>query len=549
MNYYLTGSQAGLIDKYTQDKVGIPGLVLMEKAADVAVQELERRLNGSEGFFSKTRDKILVVAESGNNGGDGVAVARILKTKGYDTYVYEIKGISSSSDSYRKQIEIAKNLNVKFVEPDLKDENVFAEYRVIVDSIFGVGLSREVKGIHSDVIDRINHAREAESYIFSIDIPSGISSSTGHILGNAVRSDMTVTFQYIKYGMLIHEGRDYSGDIICRDIGLYIPDNMEEMMSIVSEPIFYEYENSEIKSLIPQRKADSNKGTYGKVMVVAGSKDVYGAVYMAAESVLRVGAGLVKVVTDIRNRDVLADKLPETMMLTYDSGEFKESGFQDGFEEKLAESVSWADVILVGPGLGTDSVAEHILTSTLRSCDGKKLVLDADSLNVISEMDVETIFEEMTEKTGRGNVIITPHIAEMSRLAKIILDEKAESAAINRIKYIKENPGMVAREVSDRYGVVTVLKDARTVVTSPDDAAIYVNTTGNSGMSTGGSGDVLAGAVAGLLAQMEPSRYSVKEIASATVRLHGTAGDKACLDKGERGMTATDILVALYMNF
>ncbi|MBO4591726.1 MAG: NAD(P)H-hydrate dehydratase, partial [Eubacterium sp.] len=514
----------------------------------------------SESFFSKKRDKILVVAESGNNGGDGVAVARILKTKGYDTYVYEINGISSSSESYRKQIEISKNLNVKFPELDPEDGNVFAEYRVIVDSIFGVGLSREVKGIHSDVIDRINNAKDAGAFIFSIDIPSGISSSTGHVLGNAVRSDMTVTFEYIKYGMLTSEGREYSGDIICKNIGLYISDDKDEMWAIVSgqkerdaenpysESLFYEYEECEIKSLIPKRKADSNKGTYGKVLVVAGSKDIYGAVYMAAEAVLRVGAGLVKVVTDIRNRDILADKLPEAMMLTYDSEEFEASGYRDTFADKLTESVAWADVILVGPGLGTDSVAECILANVLKACNEKKLVLDADALNVISGMDTARVFEELTEKTGRGNVVITPHIAEMSRIAKDTFKERAESAALNSIKYIKENPGAVAREISDRYGVVTVLKDARTVVAAPDDFAVYVNTTGNSGMSTGGSGDVLAGAVAGLLAQADTTQQSVKDIASVAVHLHGTAGDKACLEKGERGMTATDILVALYMN-
>lgn len=160
-------------------------------------------------------------------------MSRILKTHGYDTYVYEINGISSKSESYLKQVEIAKNLGVNFIYPDLKDEGVFADYRIIVDSIFGVGLAREVKGIQSEIIDLMNRAGEKSAYIFSIDIPSGISSSNGHILGNAVKSDMTVTFQYVKYGMLVNEGREYSGEIICRDIGLCMPEGSEELRKIL----------------------------------------------------------------------------------------------------------------------------------------------------------------------------------------------------------------------------------------------------------------------------------------------------------------------------
>ena len=529
MKYYLTGQQAGLIDRYTQDKVGIPGLVLMEKAAETAADELERKIE-EDGFgFSKEKDKILIVSESGNNGGDGVAVARILKTHGYDTYVYEINGISSKSESYLKQVEIAKNLGVNFISPDFKNEDVFTDYRIIVDSVFGVGLTREVKGIQSEVIDLINRAGEKSAFIFSIDIPSGISSSNGHILGNAVKSDMTVTFQYVKYGMLVNEGREYSGEIICRDIGLCMPDGSEEL-----KKIYYEYDIDDIKKILPARKKDSNKGTYGKVLVIAGSKDVFGAMYMAAESALRAGAGLVKVITDIRNRDVIADKLPEAVMYTYDSDNLTHEDFS-----KLEESVSWADVILVGPGIGTDEVAEDIFRKTIEAAGAKdskrqdkKLVLDADALNIISQNRDEW-FEKITDAVGKGNVVITPHMAEMSRISGMSIGD------------IKENPGEIAKQLSDKFGLITVLKDARTCITAPDDESIYINTTGNSGMSTGGSGDVLAGVISGLAAQMKGRSESLKDIASVAVNLHGRAGDAAAAEKGERGMIASDILVAI----
>ena len=547
MKYYLTGKQAGLIDRYTQDKVGIPGLVLMEKAAEVAADELEKRLKDSSFLFDMLRDKILIVAESGNNGGDGVAVARILKTHGYDTYVYEINGISSKSDSYLKQVEIARNLGVTFVTPEIDKEEVFFDYKVVVDSIFGVGLTRDVKGIQSKVIDRINHARDCGAFIFSIDIPSGISSTTGHVLGNAVRSHMTVTFQYIKYGMLVNEGREYSGEIICRDIGLYVPSDIEQMQNLLEayhkdeecaesdEKILYEYTSCEVKHLLPDRRADSNKGTYGKVLIVAGSRDVYGAMYMSAEASLRIGAGLVKVVTDISNRDLLMDKLPEAMMLSYDSDVFGTEKKLCEFGDKLEESVNWADVILIGPGIGTDVLAESIMKKIVEYCDGKKnkkLILDADALNIIAKNSIEW-FKMITQAVGRSNVVITPHIAEMSRLISKSVGE------------IKESPREAAHMASDEYGVVTILKDARTYVTSPEDSTVYVNTTGNSGMSTGGSGDVLAGILAGLVAQMKDNKNTLKELAAVAVNLHGRAGDRACVEKGERSMTATDILVAI----
>lgn len=557
MKYYLTGAQAGLIDRYTQDKVGFPGLVLMEKAAETAAQELECKLSEYAENFDKSRDKILIVAESGNNGGDGVAVARILKTHGYNTFIYEINGISSKSDSYLKQVEIAKNLEVDFVIPDIEDEAVFDDYMVIVDSIFGVGLTREVKGIHSKVIDRINHAGAGMSFVFSIDIPSGISSSTGHVLGNAVRSHMTVTFQYEKLGMLENEGREYSGKIVCRDIGLYVPSDITEMERIfesdsidgssgtIHKQICYEYSRDDVRRLLPDRKADSNKGTYGKVLIFAGSRDVYGALYMTAESALRVGAGLVKVVTDIRNRDILSEKLPEAMMLTYDVQELSVEESGGDFYKKLAESVKWADVILAGPGIGTESVAEEILKYLIDYCGtekrilnekadkkSKKLILDADALNIISKNTVDW-FDKITDAFGRDNIVITPHIAEMSRLVGKPVSE------------VKEKKAEIAHMVSDRYGTITVLKDARTYVTAPDECSVYVNTTGNSGMSTGGSGDVLAGISAGIAAQMDDRKLNMKNVAALAVNLHGRAGNAAREKMGERGMTATDILVAI----
>ena len=316
MEHYLTRNQAQFIDGYTQDKIGIPGLVLMERAAVRLAENVESIVaygSYTKAEVKKETGKILAVAGAGNNGGDAIAAARILKAKGFDTYIYEVPGFSSKSESYMKQVEIARNAGVQFVQSIGRDE-----YDIILDGIFGIGLSRPVRGEQKDAIDEIN---ESGAYVIGVDIPSGICSDTGHVLGAAVRCDVTITFEYIKVGMLFDEGREFSGMIVCEDIGLYHP-NSRELFSVLSSVedryFYYEYEEDEIASHIPERTDNSNKGTYGKVLIVAGNADIYGAVYLAAEACYKTGAGLVKVVTDVRNRDALTHELPEAMMLTYD---------------------------------------------------------------------------------------------------------------------------------------------------------------------------------------------------------------------------------------
>ena len=592
MKYYLTGKQAQCIDKYTQETIGIPGLVLMEKAAGVLADEIEKKINKNnfgEKFrsFDKNKDRILAVVESGNNGGDAVAAAWMLKKRGYDTYIYEIGGLPKQTDSYKTEIQKAKDRGVKFVDLKRRLEEV-ANYDVIIDGIFGVGLTREVVGVQRDAVEAINSAKETAlnssqgkvPFVVGVDIPSGISADTGHFLGTAVKCDMTVTFEYTKYGMLLNEGRQYSGDIKCESIGLYVPENVSEMAKLLEDGcvfmidskdsdvnktaadniyICYEKEPEEINSLIPERKPDSNKGTYGKALIVAGSKEIYGAVYMAAEAAYRVGAGLVKIVTDIRNRDILCDKLPEAMMLTYDTDKTGR-----GFEKDYIDSIKWADVILAGPGLGTGKVSEKllkILSDNLSS--GQKLILDADALNIISMSNPSKWFRLFTEKVGKGNVIITPHMMEMLRIVRAGYDKKTYDFMIQNLgcksemDFLKDYRKNQTYSLSYNNGIITVLKDARTVVAYKTDdeseetagylrdCPLYVNTTGNSGMSKGGSGDVLAGMIAGLLAQRKGEEISVADTVIAAVSLHGRAGDIARDRVGERSMIARDILKAI----
>ena len=663
MRIYPTGNQAQYIDSYTQNEIGILGIVLMEKAAERLAWNIHRKLvadrdgdgisAGADGSrFSGGADgssipvgaktaSVLAVAEGGNNGGDAVAAARILKTMGYRVSVFEIGGIKRKTDSYLKQVEIAKNLGVEFIDIDTEKSGaddyagIFAKYGVIIDGVFGVGLSREVAGVQKTVIEGINRSGV---FVVGCDIPSGISADSGHILGAAVKCDMTVTFQYVKYGMLFGEGRAYSGEIICEDIGLYRAEDADSAgnsdeagdgssgaegagnsdeagdgssgadsvgnsdvagagssgadgagFKMPGDYVYYENDDEEIRSFLPARVADANKGTYGKVLIVAGSKDIYGALYLSATACCKAGAGLVKVVTDVRNRDLLMDKLPEAMMLTYETemiegeyfaiGENKAAGGEsvveeagnkagsgenrneepDGkaeafsrFRRDYIQAVNWADVILIGPGLGNNAFAEGLLRDVAENAKpGQSIVLDADALNIIAAGDTKAWFEKFNKNPEGGSVIITPHMAEMSRLAgQLFLREKNGNSKSggSRISMdeLKDNRAEIASVFADEMKVICILKDARTVIAAPSEKCggrkIYVNTTGNCGMSKGGSGDVLAGLLAGLLARNREGRHGNYETACAAVHLHGKAGDAARDTLGEGQMLAGDII-------
>lgn len=535
MRFYPDRKQAQELDRYTQEDIGIPGIVLMERAAMKLAERIEEACEKLKAF-DKKRDKILAVVEGGNNGGDAVAAARLLKCRGFDSYVYEIGGISKKTDSYLKQAEIAKNLSVKFIgQQDIDDR--FSGFSLIIDGIFGVGLSREVAGKQAEIIAAINRASAQNGcYVVGCDIPSGISSDDGQILGTAVRCDMTVTFQYIKYGCLVNAGREYSGQIFCEDIGLYKTDSLSAMAGVLKNTgtghIFYEDDKDVVMEHLPARKADSNKGSCGKVLIVAGSEDIYGALYMCAEACFRSGAGLVKIVSHVKNRDLCMDKLPEAMMLTYDT-DLNDAAFDAAYVKAL----EWADVILAGPGLGCGEFSKHLVETLIASCrPGQSIVFDADALNIISGMDVHTVCAGLVRKLGYEHVIITPHMGEMLRLLKGSCD----------MEQLKKSRAAVASGFADTNGIICILKDARTLIGCSGSICgmrpVYVNTTGNSGMAKGGSGDVLAGIIAGIIAQNMDDEKTNYEMCCAAVSIHGNAGDRARDEKGERAMLAGDII-------
>ena len=529
MRYLVTGKQAAEIDRYTIEEIGVPQLVLMERASLAVAQEVENVVQ------DRKHDRILVVAEGGNNGGDGVAAARILHQRGYKVSVWALNGISRQSEAYRKQVELAEKAGVLFVNPV---DDTLTGYRVIVDAIFGVGLTREVIGVQREAAEVINRARLASSElsVIAVDIPSGISSETGEVLGTAVKADRTVTFGFEKVGMRF--AKEYCGEVSVYEIGFYLPENFGNVKDPNDKDMtYFTYDKEDIPVLLPHRSPEGNKGTYGRVLVIAGSEDIYGAAYLAAEAALRTGCGLVKVVTHENNRNAILQMLPEALISTWSEAEKDQcvagtEGSDRDPAKVLEDDIRWASVILIGPGLGQTDTSKHFVETVLRKATCP-VILDADAINILSEHT-----DWLTETAGQRPLILTPHMLEMTRLTWETLHP--ERSALDALK--KERVE-IAKKIAMRYRATVVLKDACTVVVDGNTGSesAYLNSSGNESMAKGGSGDVLTGMIAGLIAQ----GLSFEDAARLGVYVHGLTGDAARKKLGAYSVIARDLIDAL----
>lgn len=539
MKYYPTGEEAAALDKFAQDEEEIPGIVLMERAALAASEVLRRETEpgGVLGGFSRDRDRIGIVAESGNNGGDGLALARILRESGYRVAVCLLDGIPKETESFRIQKKILQNLgvSVSFGNPagaDNPEEPEFSDLcSVLVDAIFGVGLHRPVTGKQAEAVRWMNRQKETGTRIVSLDVPTGISSDTGEKLGEAVQADLTITFQYVKYGLLTGEGRRHAGKIIRVPMGLPSGRDIEKHhLSVLHQ----EPESQDLAGFFPVRKPDANKGTCGRVFLAAGSRNIGGAACFSAAASCAAGAGLTEVCTETINRSFLNERIPEALTNLYEEETF---GIKE--EEQIQAAVQRADAVAAGPGLGTGDVSKRILLTILK---GKpdNLVLDADALNLIGKSEAVRREAAGWKDLAKANLILTPHPMEMIRLEEAF--GRKESVA-----ELLHHPEESALRLSELTGATVILKNARTIIADRRAHVIYVNTTGNAGMAKGGSGDVLTGILAALLAENHrrkpdfSAEYRMKT-ALLAVRLHGLSGDAAAGKKGLYGMTASDII-------
>uniref|UniRef100_UPI00402ADC5F NAD(P)H-hydrate dehydratase n=1 Tax=[Lactobacillus] rogosae TaxID=706562 RepID=UPI00402ADC5F len=530
MRYVLDAASMKNVDSYSINTLGIPSVVLMERAALSVTEAIESKVKGN------IHTDIICVCGRGNNGADGLAVARQLYLKGYNVDVYIINSHASTKE-FDIQLNIIKNLGIECINsPD------FSKYGVIVDALFGNGLSRELAGEARIVVDTINKCstsvrsqytqnsdNNGNRLVVAVDIPSGISASTGVVMGSAVNADITVTFGFEKIGHILYPAASYCGKIIRKDIGFaQYPDMTRDIFT---------YDYSDISDMLPLRKPDGNKGTFGKALVIAGSRLYGGAAVLSSRAAARIGAGLVRTLTHISNRTAVITGNMECIVDTYDTDD--ECGdFVKNTETLVDKCICWADVVCIGPGLSMEESAVKLVRSVSAKKNIKKLY-DADALNIIAQYKIEldgsnddvdyeaggnsgnaSYKDDMSDK----NVVVTPHIGEMSRLTGL------------DIAVIKNNPIDTARTYSREHNCVCVLKDARTIVS--DGERVYINMLGNDGMATGGSGDVLSGIITGLMAQ----GLTTFEASALGVYIHGCAGDEAALSNGKYSMVAGDII-------
>ena len=469
---------------------GIPSLVLMERAAMAVVEGMEEH-----GIDMRS---VIVLCGTGNNGGDGLAVARILCDLGYTAQIVAIGDPDHYSTERQQQEKMLEPYELPFYRS--LDEADTQSATVIIDALFGIGLSREIRGDWASCIEKAN---DSGLPIVAVDMPSGIHTDTGALLGTAVRADMTVTFSVPKAGLLLYPGKQYAGSVYVKEIGIRTSEE---------ESGYYMVEEADL-AMIPPRDESGNKGTFGKTLVIAGCSTICGAAFLAGEAALRCGTGMVKIYTEEANRIPLASSFPEALLTTYSEWEWDPS--------TLEEAMSWADTILIGPGIGCGSTADRILHYVLEH-GSLPLVLDADALNLLTGKAGEL-------KAYPAAAVITPHCLEMARL----MDQP--------LSRIKEDLRRAAEEAAAETGASVILKDASTVIASPEGRN-WIYADGSSALATAGSGDVLAGITAGLLTRF---RDTSLPCAALAVCLHGSCGNKAAEYLSPSAVLAGDLTACI----
>ncbi len=507
----VTAQEMRELDKAAIEEYGIPGLALMERAG------LSVALRFRELYPSKAA---LVLCGGGNNGGDGLVAARNLFNWGFRVQVLMLAKKNSLGPDCSAQCRIAKKLGISMDFRATATERDF-HGAAVIDAVFGAGLSRPVGKDISEVFSLLNNSAAP---VLSVDIPSGISSDTGEILGNAVTADCTVTFGLPKRGHLLYPGAGHTGELFTEDIGfpakLLNSDKLK--IHLIGKGI--------VSGLMTPRPKNSYKGDYGHVLVIAGSRGKTGAALLAAQACLRGGAGLVTLGVPESLTDIFQSRVTEEMILPLpDDGKGMLSAA--ALDKILGFSSEKADVLAIGPGIGVSPDTEEIIPGLVRS-SAVPMVVDADGLNSISRAAGNRQGVQALLQSAKAPLILTPHPGEMARLLS-----DPEAGRGPDIRSIEKDRIDIAASFSREAGVYLVLKGAPTVVAVPE-GNVFINTSGNPGMATAGSGDVLTGVIASLLGQgLHPG-----DAAAYGVYLHGLSGDVAASAKSEQSMVASDII-------
>ena len=495
------------IDRSAIQDYGIPGTVLMENAGVAVVRQLEQIM---EVVADK---KFCIFAGKGNNGGDGYVIARHLANQGAKVKVFLLGERSEVSGDAKINLDILDKMQLDVLE--ITSERDWDKIRVaatfadcLIDALLGTGFRGETSGDMARMIDSMNAAGKL---VVAVDIPSGVEADTGRVCGKAVRAAVTVTFGLPKPGLFLYPGAEYAGELIVADIG--IPTAIVEEQQIKQNVLL----TGAVREILPQRRPDSHKGMNGRLAVVAGSRGLSGAAVMAAEAALRTGAGLITLAVPASSQMVAAVKLTEVM--TKALAETATGSISGEAVSAIAELAANSDVLAIGPGLGRHEATAAAVRSVIATVECP-LVIDADALYAL-------VGHTGVLADCAALPVVTPHPGEMG----LLLGLPAEEVNADRIT--------IARQAAGEWGSIVVLKGAHTIVAFPD-GEVYINTTGNAGMATGGTGDVLTGIIAGLIAQ----GMSSHDAAVAGVHIHGLAGDIAA-QAGMVGMAATDLITAV----
>lgn len=490
----LSAKEMRNVENYTMNNLGISSPVLMERAALASFNHIINNYN----FSNNT--KVLVMAGSGNNGGDGIAVARMLLLKDIDVTLCLLGNRERATEQNVNQLHTYLSLDGKSINFNDLSINIDSnKFDLIIDALFGIGLSRNLEGEYLDAVKFIN---SSNAYIYSLDIPSGINTDTGIVMGDAVKANETFCFSEYKLGLLLNKGPEYCGKVTVFDVGIV------ESYKITDNNFIHALTKEDINNLLSKRPVIGHKGTFGKILIIAGSSKMAGAALLSSKAAFAAGAGMVKLISSDINREAILSCLPELM---YDCSE-------NITDEELNNNFNWADVVIIGPGLSTDENASRLVSYTIKNCD-KPLVVDADALNILADnMDLIKIRKEKSFTT-----VITPHPGEFKRL-------------FNDSNF--NNPYDI-KNLANEYGITIVAKNTRTIIS--DGETTFINMSGTSGMGTAGSGDVLTGII-GTFIHNQNSVLSV----SLAVFMHGLAGENAAVKKSDYSMTASDIIENLF---
>ena len=499
----LSAAQMQEADRLTIEDIGIPSMVLMENAGRAVAHHLTQR------FRALAFEHTVVLCGRGNNGGDGFVVARVLAAREHDVSVFLIGRAVQVRGDARRNLDILSRLEIPVVEIATEDDweqhaAAIAQADVIVDALFGTGLKEPLSGLHARVVKDVNAMPAA---VVSIDVPSGLSCDTHQVIGEAIKAELTITLGAPKLPLVLPPAERLCGDLVTADIG--IP---QEIVDELDGPRVELLGPAEIMRHLMPRDPDSNKGDYGRVVIAGGSMGKTGAVHLSAMAALRSGAGLVTIATPKPCVPIVASMGAEYMTDGWDDDDASAS---DAAARVLGLK---KDVLAIGPGLGAGPRQQAFVHALLERTD-VSLVLDADALNVWQD--------DPSRLHGREgiDIIITPHPGEMSRLTGLSIEE------------VQQNRLEVVRNFAMSRSIFVVLKGHRTLIGTPD-GRVAINPTGNPGMATGGTGDVLTGMIAAWYGQLLDAEAACR----VAVYLHGLAGDLARRNGGEAALIAGDII-------